>query len=133
MKLVLACFALLLVLPYLLAALGSAARKRQLGTIDNQDPRQQSQLLNSLGQRIYASQQNAWEALALFTGSLLIAHLAGLDFSRIQYAALLFTATRLLHPWVYVFGFATLRSLLMLVAWLSCIYIVVQAFYQLPA
>ncbi|WP_411993438.1 MAPEG family protein [Agarivorans sp. DSG3-1] len=133
MRLVLACFATLLVLPYLLAACGSVVRKRQLGRVDNLNPRQQASQLNSFGQRIYAAQQNAWEAIILFAGSLLIAQLAGLDFQLIQIPALLFLATRLVHPVVYVYGLATLRSLVMAVAWASCIYIVVQAFSQLSA
>ncbi|WP_163134268.1 MAPEG family protein [Agarivorans sp. Alg241-V36] len=128
MTLVLACLATLLALPYILAALGSVVRKRQLGRIDNHNPRQQAAQLDSFGQRIYAAQQNAWEAIILFAGTLLLAHLAGLNFQLIQIPALLFLAARLVHPVVYVYGLATLRSLVMGLAWASCIYIVVQAF-----
>ncbi len=124
MKTVLLCLALLLLLPNLLAALGSYTRKRQLGRVNNHDPRQQVLQLDSRGQRLYAAQQNAWEALLLFSGCVLLAHLAGLDLASLKLACIVFITSRLLHPLAYVYGFATLRSLLMLVAWLSCIYIV---------
>lgn len=118
---------MLLLLPNLLAAVGSYSRKRQLGRVDNHDPRQQVLQLDSRGQRLYAAQQNAWEALLLFSGSVLLAHLAGFDLARLNIVSLVFIASRLLHPLAYVYGFATLRSLLMLVAWLCCIYIVSSA------
>ncbi len=118
------CLALLLLLPNLLAALGSYTRKRQLGRVDNHDPRQQVLQLDNRGQRLYAAQQNAWEALLLFCGSVLLAHLAGLDLASLKLVCVVFIASRLLHPLAYVYGWASLRSALMLVAWLCCIYIV---------
>lgn len=122
---------MLLLLPNLLAALGSYTRKRQLGRVDNHDPRQQVLQLDSRGQRLYAAQQNAWEALLLFSGSLLLAHLAGLDFVSLKTACLVFITSRLLHPLAYVLGWASLRSALMLVAWLCCIYIVTSGLLAL--
>ena len=71
------CLAIVLLLPYLLAAYGGYYRKKTLGTLDNENPRAQAARLDAYGARIYASQQNAWEAATLFTASVLAAQLAG--------------------------------------------------------
>ncbi|WP_432455305.1 MAPEG family protein [Agarivorans sp. QJM3NY_29] len=130
MSVALSCLALLLMLPYLLAAFGSWMRKRQLGRVDNQDPRQQALQLDKRGQRIYAAQQNSWEALVLFIAVIVIAYFSGLDPQLLDLPAVVYLLVRILHPLVYLLGQAYLRSALAAVGWLSCIYIVVLAFQQ---
>ncbi|MGY5451361.1 MAPEG family protein [Agarivorans sp. MS3-6] len=128
MSMILLCLALLLVLPYLLAAAGSLMKRRQLGVVNNHDPREQALQLNQTGRRLYAAQQNAWEALSLFTAVTAISYFSGLKPEMVHIPALVFLATRIAHPLLYVFGLATLRSLVTALGWLSCIYIVCLAF-----
>ena len=63
-----------------------------------------------MGARVVAAQQNAWEALAIFSAAVVIAHLAGADARLSGIAAGIFVATRVAHPILYIADFATARS-----------------------
>jgi uncharacterized MAPEG superfamily protein len=110
MKLPFLCLALVLLLPYLLATYGAIYRKKSFGTIDNDNPRAQAARLDAVGARIYASQQNAWEAATLFSASMLAARMAAAPMSQIVIASTLFLVFRVLHPIAYIKGWSTLRS-----------------------
>jgi uncharacterized MAPEG superfamily protein len=105
-----ACLAVILLIPYLLATYGAWYRKKSFGVIDNDNPRAQASRLDAVGARIYASQQNAWEAATLFAASMLAARVAGMQASHIATASALFLLFRVLHPIAYVRGWSTLRS-----------------------
>jgi uncharacterized MAPEG superfamily protein len=111
MTTVLWCLLLVSVLPIVLAITGTAMRGRALGTLDNNNPRQQAQQLTGAPARIYAAQQNAWEALALFTAAVVAAYVSEADPERISQLALAFVAFRVLHAGFYAADLATLRSL----------------------
>ena len=121
------CLLAIALIPYILAGLGGYYRSRQFGAIDNNDPRLQSSRMEGVGARVWAAQQNAWEALGLFTATVAIAHLAGADAGQSAIASLVFLSTRILHPILYVANLATLRSLVFAIGLLSCLYMFVLA------
>lgn len=117
------CLLVVAFLPYLLAAAGLYFRIHQFGHWDNDNPRGQYAKLEGAGWRVWASQQNAWEALGLFTATVAVAHLAGADAEKSGTAAIIFLITRLLHPFLYVANLATLRSIDVIVGMGACIYL----------
>jgi len=113
--LVVCCF-----LPYALAFTTGYFKSKQFGSVDNNNPRAQTALLEGTGARVNAAQQNAWEALTIFAVAVFVAHLAGADPENSSVAAGVFVATRVLHPIFYIGDFATPRSLTFLVG-LGCL------------
>jgi uncharacterized MAPEG superfamily protein len=91
------CLLIAVLMPYVLAFSGAGFRQRQLGSVDNRNPRQQALQLTGAGARCYAAQQNAWEALAVFTAAVTAAHLAGAAADTSALAAQAFIAARVVH------------------------------------
>jgi uncharacterized MAPEG superfamily protein len=114
-------------IPYPLAFLGTYYRQRELGSIDNRNPRQQALQLTGAGARCYAAQQNAWEALAVFTAAVTVAHLAGADPARSAQVALVFIAARVVHAASYVADLDKLRGLAFIAGLGCCITLFVLA------
>ncbi|MBY6186985.1 MAPEG family protein [Marinobacter hydrocarbonoclasticus] len=127
MPLVLWCLLVLLLIPYVLAATGGYYKLRHLGGLDMHHPRVQDAELVGLGNRLRASQSNAWEALGFFTGCLLIASLRGAELDALALPALLFTLTRLAHPLLYVGDIPPLRSGIVVLGLLAGLYLAVWA------
>lgn len=127
MKVPFVCLAIVLLMPYLLAAYGGYYRKKSLGVIDNENPRAQAARLDTYGARIYASQQNAWEAATLFSASVLAAKVAGVNPSHLLIPCVLFATFRLLHPIAYLTGWSTLRSTVSTAGLLCCAWLLVRA------
>jgi len=117
------CLLLVVFLPYVLSSLGGYYRAKQLGAVDNRHPRAQAAALEGAGARVYAAQQNAWEALPVFSAAVIVAHLAGADPARSAIAAQLFVVTRVLHPVFYVADLATARSAVFLVGLGCCFWL----------
>lgn len=103
-------------------------RLKQFGRIDNSNPRQQSEKLSGNAARTVAAQSNAWESLALYSASILVAHASEVAWSEITVASIVFLVSRLAHPVLYISDISTARSLVFSVGLLSCVYIVMQAF-----
>jgi uncharacterized MAPEG superfamily protein len=127
MKLPFVCLALVLLIPYLLATYGGYYRKKSLGTMDNHNPRAQAARLDAYGARIYAAQQNAWEAATLFSASVLAATVAGVSPGNAVIPCLLFVAFRVLHPIAYLQGWAALRSTVSTAGLACCAWLLVSA------
>jgi uncharacterized MAPEG superfamily protein len=121
------CLALVLLLPYLLASYGAYYRKRSLGVIDNDNPRAQAARLDAYGARIYASQQNAWEAATLFSASVLAAMVAGVSLSHMLIPCVLFLVFRVLHPIAYIRGWSSARSTVSTAGLACCAWLLVSA------
>ena len=121
------CLLIIIVLPYVLAGMGGYFRVQQFGTLDNQQPRTQAASLEGIGARVYAAQQNAWEALPVFATSVFVAHLAGADAQKSAIAAILFVIVRILHAGFYLANLDKLRTLIFLVGLGSCIWLFVLA------
>jgi uncharacterized MAPEG superfamily protein len=115
-------------MPYVLAGIGSYHKGKQFGKVDNNNPRAQSAQLTGTGARAVAAQQNAWEALAVFTAALVAAFFAGVEPAALGAPVLLFVAARIAHAACYLADLASARSGSFLVATVACIWIFVKAF-----
>lgn len=118
------CLAFLAFLPYVLAGTGTYLRVKELGHLDNHTPRQQWQQVKGAGARIYAAQQNAWEALMFFTAAVVVTHFAGADPNAVGHGALVFTASRVAHAVFYAVNLAAARSLVFLVGFAAWCYLI---------
>lgn len=127
MKIPYVCLALVLLLPYLLASYGAYYRKKSLGVLDNDNPRAQAARLDAYGARIYASQQNAWEAATLFSASVLAAKVAGASLNDTLIPCVLFVGFRVVHPIAYLKGWSTLRSTVSTAGLVCCAWLLVCA------
>jgi uncharacterized MAPEG superfamily protein len=105
----------LAVMPYVLAALGGYFRMKQLGSLDNNHPRVQATKLEGIAARAWAAQQNAWEALAVFGIVAIVAHIAGADPAASATASLVYLATRIVYPILYLANLATMRTIVFVV------------------
>lgn len=112
------CLAIVAVLPYVLSFAGGYFKLRQFGTVDNKHPRLQAAKLEGVGARAQGAQMNAWEALGFFTAVQVVLHLANPEAARGSTAAnlsLVFLATRVLHPILYLANIDIARSAVFLV------------------
>jgi uncharacterized MAPEG superfamily protein len=117
------CLLVTVLIPYFIAGTTGYLKSRDLGSVDNDHPRDQATQFaaGSAGRRAVAAQQNAWEATAVFTAAVLVAHLAGAAEGASAAAALVFVVARVAHAFCYVSGLATLRSVSFLVATVCCL------------
>ena len=127
MNVVLSCLLITVLLPYVLSGVAASHKRRQFGAIDNNNPREQSAALKGVGARAVAAQQNAWEALAVFTASLGAGFFAGVEPARLVIPALVFVAARIAHAACYLADLASARSGSFFVATLACLWIFVLA------
>ena len=121
------CLAIVLLMPYLLAAYGGYYRKKIFGAMDNKNPRTQAARLDAYGARIYASQQNSWEAATLFSASFLAAKVAGVGLNYMLMPCVLFVAFRIAHPVAYLKGWSTLRSTVSTAGLVCCAWLLTSA------
>lgn len=121
------CLLIVILLPYVLSTTGGYFRVKQFGTLDNKNPRAQQAALEGVGARVQAAQQNAWEALPVFTAAVLVAHLAGADPHLSAIAAVVFVIARIAHPIFYATNVDALRSLSFLVGIGCCVWLFVLA------
>lgn len=127
------CLFIVSTLPIVIAGVGNYFRVKSPGGIDNQNPRAQIAKLDGPGARAYAAQQNAWEALGLFTVAVVINHLAHGDPGQSAMAASLFVVARLAHPVAYIQNWDKVRSGIFFVAFGACIWLVVLGAQAKPA
>ena len=108
-----ACF--LPVLTALLPKLHSLKLSRRDGKYDNLSPREWESRLSGWQQRAIAAaiaaHSNGYEILPLFVGSVVFAHIAQADQSRIDMLAMAFVALRVAYVAVYLMNLGALRSL----------------------
>ena len=121
------CLLIVVFIPFVLAGIGGVYRGKELGTSDNKNPRLQAAQLTGVGSRAYAAQANAWEALAMFTAAVLVAHLAGVPASEAAPWTIGFVVTRVLHPIFYIVDQDKLRSLSFIVGLVCLIALFVKA------
>ena len=115
------CLIAAAILPYVIAGTGARLRIQQLGGLDNEHPRVQALKLRDSAARAYAAQQNAWEALALITAAVMVAHFAGADAEASAIAAIVFVIARVLHWGFYVSNVVPLRTLSFLTGAVCCL------------
>jgi len=118
------CLAIAVIIPYITSGISTYYKYQQLGTIDNNNPRGQAASLEGAGARAVAAQQNAWEALAVFTVAVVIASLTDADPTKSAIASAIFIVARCCHAGFYIADLATLRSLSFTVGLVSCLYLI---------
>ena len=104
------CLIAATILPYVWATLSTAIRKKEFGSLDNNNPRVQQAKLTGPGARAYAAQQNAWEALAVFAPAAIVAWVGNPTSSLVAPLGLAWLGLRVLHGVFYVADKATPRS-----------------------
>ena len=109
------CLLIAAVLPIMWSWVSGYYRNKQLGTVDNKNPRAQNAQLTGAGARAVAAQQNAWEALAIFTAAVFVSHSLGANGEQAATASMVFIAARVLHGVFYLMDKDVLRSLSFLV------------------
>jgi uncharacterized MAPEG superfamily protein len=114
------CLGIVATFPYLLTFTGAYFKAQQFGSIDNNYPRAQSAALEGIGARAWAAQQNAWEALLMFTIAVFVGHLSGADAGASATTAWVFVAARVAHAACYLADFASARSLAFVVG-IGCV------------
>ncbi len=121
------CLLIATILPLTTSWVGSYYRQKQFGTVDNKNPRAQNAQLTGAGARAVAAQQNAWEALAVFTAALLVSQHLGADPEKAATAAMAFIVARVLHAVFYIADKDILRSLAFMVSYGCCIWLFLMA------
>jgi len=119
MSLPLWCLLVTSLLPFWLAFWGSAVRRREFGRLDNHHPRQQYARMKGRGARLWAAQQNAWEALALFTAGVVACEVSGGGGWLAGTASVVFVLARIAHGICYAHDLPTLRSSIFVVSFLA--------------
>lgn len=114
---------ILCILPLSCAWIGGYYRQKQLGSVDNKEPRIQSLQLTGAGARAVAAQANSWEALAVFSAAVLAVVISGIDLQRIATLAMVFVALRIVYIAMYLANQDKLRSLVFLVGFGICMYL----------
>ena len=114
-------------LPIVWGIAGGTFRARAPEGFDNNTPRRQAASLTGVGERLYGAQQNAWEALAMFTPAVFVATITGVEGSAATTTGLVFCVARTLHGLAYATNLATLRSLIWFVGVGATIYLFVLA------
>lgn len=121
------CLFVLIFFPYTLSSLGGYIRIKTFGKYDNKQPRSQAALLDGMGARVYAAQQNLWEAIIIFSMAVFVAHFSGADVEKSALAAIVFVAMRVIHAGAYVLDKDIIRSLAFTVGFGCCIWLFVLA------
>jgi uncharacterized MAPEG superfamily protein len=102
-------------------------RQKQLGKIDNQNPREQYSKLQGIGARAVAAQQNSWEALGIYTAALVAVIGAGVTVENLAEVAMVVLAARILHAIFYLTNLDKLRSLSFFIMITACCYLFYMA------
>ena len=122
MNTVIASLLILCLLPITCAWIAGYHRQKQLGSVDNKEPRVQSGQLTGAGARAVGAQANCWEALAVFSAAILAVYISGIDLQEVANLALIFTALRVVYIPLYIGNIDKLRSLVFLGGFGICIY-----------
>ncbi len=104
------CLVIVCFLPYVWGFVSIPERQKQLGRIDNKDPRGQQAQLTGRGARAMAAHKNAFEAIAVFAPAVIVAHIAGADPVWSSRLAQIFVSARLLHGIFYLQNLDLARS-----------------------
>jgi uncharacterized MAPEG superfamily protein len=122
MKLALICLLITALLPIILTWAAAYFRNKDLGFVDNRNPRKQYLLLDGIGGRVVAAQQNTWEALAVYSAALLAVFITNVPATAISIACLVFIISRLLFVGFYLVNQDKLRSIAFATGYGACLY-----------
>lgn len=119
---VLVSLLILTILPITCAWAGGYYRSKQLGSIDNKEPRAQSLSLTGAGARAVAAQGNSWEALGLYSAALLALVISGVDLETVATQAMVLAALRIAYVPLYILDIDKLRSIAFIGSFGICLY-----------
>jgi uncharacterized MAPEG superfamily protein len=123
MNTVITSLLIMCILPLVCAWIGGYYRQKQLGSVDNKEPRIQSQQLTGPGARAVGAQANTWEALAVLSAAILAVYIAGVDLDGITTPVMVFVALRIAYIPVYIGNKDIPRSLIFLMGYGICMYL----------
>ncbi|MBK6740259.1 MAG: MAPEG family protein [Haliea sp.] len=123
MNTVIASLLILCILPLSCAWIAGYHRQKQLGSIDNKEPRIQALQLTGAGARAMAAQANSWEALAVFSAAILAVFISGVALQSVANWAMAFVALRIVYIPMYIGNQDKLRSLVFIAGFGICIYL----------
>jgi uncharacterized MAPEG superfamily protein len=121
------CLVVTVFLPFVIAMVGFNLRKKQFGVADNHLPRIQQAQMTGIGARAIGAQQNAWEALMMFTPVVMVVQIAGVDPTASGLTGIVFVVARLLHAIFYLADLDKLRSLMFVIGIICLIRLIVLA------
>lgn len=113
---------ILCILPIACAWIAGYHKQKQLGSVDNKEPRTQSSQLTGPGARAVAAQGNSWEALAIFSAAILALVIAGVDLATVTTQAMAYTVLRIVYIPLYIGNIDKARSLVFLGGFGICMY-----------
>ena len=122
MNTVIGSLLVLCILPIVCSWVGGFYRQKQLGSVDNKEPRAQWQQLSGAGARAVAAQGNSWEALAVFSAAVLALFIGGVDLGSLSTLVMIFVALRIAYIPAYIGNIDKLRSVLFLGSYGICMY-----------
>jgi len=96
------------------------------GRYDNRNPRDWQAKQQGYRARAYAAQQNSWEALAVYVAALVAAFIGNVPLVTLGLIAGIFAVSRVAYLVCYLADLASLRSLVWLVGFGSCICLIVM-------
>jgi uncharacterized MAPEG superfamily protein len=122
MDTVISSLLILCILPLACAWTAAYYKHKQLGSVDNKEPRTQAAQLTGAGARAVAAQSNCWEALAIFSAAILGIVVSGVAVESVATLALVFTALRVVYIPLYIANIDALRSLSFIGGYGICMY-----------
>lgn len=122
MNTVIGCLLILCILPIVCAWIGGYHKQKQLGKVDNKEPRAQAQQLTGAGARAVAAQANSWEALAVYSAAVLAVFISGIGFGEITTLSMVLVALRIVYIPAYLANQDIVRSLIFLGSFGICMY-----------
>ncbi len=118
------CILIACTLPIVCAALAKwrgLGKASTQGGYDHHQPRQWLAQLQGWQARANAAQQNSFETLPVFVAAVLVAQHNQATLSTVDMLAVAFVLLRIGYIFAYLKDFATLRSVLWLLAFLCCV------------
>ena len=115
-----------LLLAVLMPIVCAGVAKAGPGRYDNRNPRDWQAKQQGYRARAYAAQQNSWEALAVYVAALVAAFIGSVPLETLGLISAIFAVSRVAYLACYLADLATLRSLVWLVGFGSCICLIVM-------
>ena len=115
-----------LLLAVLMPIVCARVAKAGPGRYDNRNPRDWQAKQQGYRARAYAAQQNSWEALAVYVAALVAAFIGNVPLETLGLISAIFAVSRVAYLACYLADLATLRSLVWLVGFGSCICLIVM-------
>ena len=104
------CLFVAFLLPFFWGGFGAFLLKKEFGHIEANHPRVQAAKATGIGARATGAQYNAWEALAIFAPSLIVAYMLHPESTLVPKLAMAWVAVRVLHGVMYLAKIAPART-----------------------